>query len=511
MLSTAQLPDDPALLKAVVSAQQAEIEHLNLVIAKLRRMQFGRRSEQIDATLGQLELSLEELEAVRAERTVEETPASAEGPVKRSARKPLPDHLPREQVEHAPTECCCPDCGGRLAKLGEDVSEVLEFVPEHFKVIRHVRPKLACSACDTIVQAPAASRPIANGLAGPSLLAHVLTAKYSDHLPLYRQHGIYARSGVELERSTLADWVGQCSALLRPLVDALKHYVLSGAKVHADDTPVPVLTPGDGKTKTGRLWPYVRDDRPAGDESPPAVWFAYSPNRKGEHPQAHLKSFAGILQADAFGGYQALYADGKITEAACWAHVRRKFYELHKAHTSPIAAEVLKRIGALYAIEAEIRGKPPLHRQQVRQARAGPLLDDLRVWLSDTLRQISQKSALADAIRYATTRWPALTRYVADGRVEIDNNAAERALRAVAIGRKNYLFAGSDAGGERAAAIYSLIGSAKLNSIDPEAYLRFVLERIAEHPVNRVAELLPWTVANQIAVPTKPADIPAVA
>lgn len=508
MLPTAQLPDDAVLLKAMVSAQQTEIEHLKLVIAKLRRMQFGRRSEQIDATLGQLELSLEELEAVRAERAVKETPASADEPVKRPVRKPLPDHLPRENVEHAPAECCCPDCGGRLTKLGEDVAEVLEFVPEHFKVIRHVRPKLACSACDTIVQAPAASRPIANGVAGPGLLAHVLTAKYGDHLPLYRQSGIYARSGVELERSTLADWVGQCSALLRPLVDALNRYVLSGAKVHADDTPVPVLAPGEGKTKTGRLWPYVPDDRPAGDASPPpAVWFAYSPNRKGEHPQAHLKSFTGILQADAFGGYQALYAGGKIIEAACWAHVRRKFYELHKAHASPIAAEAIKRIGALYAIEAEIRGQPPLHRQQVRQARAGPLLDDLRVWLSDTLRKISQKSALADAIRYATTRWPALTRYVADGRIEIDNNAAERALRTVAIGRKNYLFAGSDAGGERAAAIYSLIGSAKLNGIDPEAYLRFVLERIAEHPVNRVAELLPWAVADQIATPDKHAAL----
>jgi len=326
MFATGSLPDNPALLKAMVSAQQAEIEHLKLIIAKFRRMQFGRRSEQMDETIAQLELSLEELECVRAEleasaKTMALCAEPEEIAPAKSKRKPLPDHLPRESVEHLPSGCCCPDCGGALKKLGEDVAEVLEYVPASFRVIRHVRPRLACAGCDRIVQAAAPSRPIARGLAGPGLLAHVLVAKYCDHLPLYRQSGIYAREGVELERSTLSGWVGQCNALLRPLVAALQQHVLSGDKLHADDTPVPVLAPGEGKTKTGRLWTYVRDDRPAGDDGPPAVWFAYSPNRRSEHPQGHLKSFKGVLQADAYGGFDALYADGKIQEAACWVRI----------------------------------------------------------------------------------------------------------------------------------------------------------------------------------------------
>jgi transposase len=478
-------------------SRESEIEHLKLLIAKLQRMQFGRRSEKVARQIEQLELRLEDLEAKRAAASA--VPSEAAAPsnasdTEKPARCPLPDHLPRQVERHEPHETVCPDCGGTLGRLGEDVSEILEYLPARFQVVRHVRPKLSCAACDRIVQAPAPSRPIARGLAGPGLLAHVLVSKYADHLPLYRQSEIYAREGVDLERSTLADWVGSSSALLDPLVESLRRYVFAARKLHADDTPVPVLAPGTGKTKTGRLWTYVRDDRPAGDTAAPAVWFAYSPDRKGEHPQRHLRGFTGTLQADAYAGFNQLYETGRIAEAACWAHVRRKFYDLEQAHRSPIAKEAIERISQLYVIESEIRGRPPDQRRQVRQARARPLLDSLHAWLESGLPRLSRKSDTTAAIRYALTLWEALTRYCDDGHLEIDNNIAERALRAVALGRKNYLFAGSDTGGERAAAIYSLIGSAKLNGPDPEAYLREVLSRIADHPINRIEELLPWNV-----------------
>ena len=513
------LPDlnqmDPAALKALILSQHEqllsrdnEIEHLKLLIAKLRRMQFGRKSEKLDRQIEQLELRLDELQATQAENaaashtpariapvaSIATKPVHGESVQGKPARKPLPEHLPREVRKYPPKQKACPDCGGELKSLGEDVSEILEYVPARFKVIRQVRPKLACACCERIVQAEAPSRPIERGVAGPGLLAHVLVSKYCDHLPLYRQSEIYAREGVELERSTLADWVGGTSQLLAPLVEALRRHVLSAGKLHADDTPVPVLAPGNGKTKTGRLWTYVRDDRPAGDATPAAVWFAYSPDRKGEHPQSHLVNFMGTLQADGYAGFDAVYETGRIQEAACWAHVRRKFYDLHLAHQSQVAAEAMERIAALYAIEKEIRGHAAGERREIRNAQARPLLDSLKQWLEETLGKLSRKSDTALAVRYALSRWDALLRYVDDGRIEIDNNAAERSLRAVALGRKNYLFAGSDAGGERAAAIYSLIGTAKLNGLDPEAYLRNVLSRIADHPINRIDELLPWNV-----------------
>ena len=502
-----QLPDldtlDVQALKALVLAKQseldsreAEIENLKLLILKLKRMQFGPRSEKLSADIAQLELRLEDLEAnLAAAGPAPAQPASIalqEDASKKPARRGLPAELPRETEIIAPSQEACPECGGRMRLLGEDVSETLEYVPGRFKVIRTVRPKLSCACCSRIIQQPAPRRPIDRGLAGPGLLAHVLVSKYADHLPLYRQSEIYEREGVELDRSTLADWVGGASRTLQPLVNALKNYVLRAEKLHGDDVPVPVLEPGNGKTKTGRLWTYVRDDRPAAGDEPPAVWFVYSPDRKGEHPEGHLKNYKGILQADGYAGFNRLYETGNIVEAACWAHVRRKFFDLHQAHRSPVAKEALERIGQLYGIEKEIRGLSPAERKELRQARSRPLLDSMHAWLKAMMAKLSRKSDVSKAIHYALERWRALMLFTEDGRIEIDNNAAERALRAVALGRKNYLFAGSDAGGERAAAIYSLLGSAKLNGIDPEAYLTAVLRRIADHPVNRIQELLPW-------------------
>ena len=485
---------------ALLSSRTGEIERLMLLVEKLRRMLFGTKSEKVLRQIEQLELQLEELHSANAVEELQAVTPMERPVTAKPFRRPLPEHLPREVHTHMPTQDACPDCGGRLRELGEDTAEMLERVRACFKVIRHVRPKLSCDACDRIVQAPAPSRPIDRGLAGPGLLAHVLVSKYADHLPLYRQSEIYAREGVDLDRSTLAGWVGATSELLAPLVDAVRIHVMSASKLHADDTPVPVLAPGNGRTKTGRLWTYVRDDRPSADTTAPAVWFAYSPDRKGERPKLHLTNYRGALQADAYAGFNHLYEGGRIYEVACWAHARRKFHEIHIAHPSPTTTEAIQRIAALYAIEAEIRGSTADVRKAARQARARPLLDSMRLWLEITLAKLSPKSDTAGAIRYALSRWKALTRYADDGYLEIDNNAAERALRVVALGRKNFLFAGSDAGGERAAAIYSLLGSAKLNGLDPELYLHHVLQRIADHPVCNINDLLPWNVSLQTPI-----------
>ena len=511
------LPNDIEQLKQLVMEQRAalqqaqeqlhsrqlEIEHLKLQIARLKRLQFGRSSEQLDQQIAQLELKLEELEGEAAPRTIASSNvvlSDETAPAARQARRVLPEHLPRERIVHEPASTCtCTQCGGALKSLGEDVAEMLEYVPAHWKVLRHVRPKYSCSRCERITQAPAPSRPIARGMAGPGLLAHVLISKYCDHLPLYRQSQIYAREGVDLPRSLLAEWVGHTSTLMQPLLNAIQSHVLAADKLHADDTPVPVLT-GLGKTKQGRLWTYVRDDRPASSTDPPAVWFTYSPDRKGKHPSEHLKDFTGILQADGYAGFNALYErkSKPLIEAACWAHARRKFYDLYAATHSPLAEEALKRIAQLYAVEANVRGVPTKQRVTMRQQHSVPLLQDFHAWCLSTLKQVAKKSEIAGAIHYALARWEALTRFAHDGGIEIDNNAAERALRAVALGRKNYLFAGSDSGGERAAAMYSLIGTCKLNEINPESYLRYVLTHIAEHPINRIEELLPWKVADKL-------------
>jgi transposase len=507
-MSHAALPDDIETLKRWVIGRDEMIAKLMAEIARLKRWRFGRSAERMDAALVQLQLLLDDLQeptvgAVFEQETVPveestQSPLPSRGRRLHRVPRALPAHLPRETIVHAPASCTCPDCGAAMRKLGEDISEMLDYIPGYFKVLRHVRPKLSCGHCARVIQLPAPSRPIERGLPAAGLLAQIIVAKYGDHCPLYRQQAIYRRAGVDLDRATLAEWVGGASRLLDPLVESLGRYVRSAEKLHADDTPVPVLDPGRGKTKTGRLWTYVRDDRPAASGDPPAVWYRYSPDRKGEHPQAHLRGFRGILQADAYSGFAPMYQSERILEASCWAHARRKFYDLYMADRSPIATEAIRRIGALYAIEREIRGTIPCQRAMARRRRAGPLLDELHQWLSATLQMMSAKSELAGAIRYSLVRWTALTRYRDDGRIEIDNNSAERSIRPVVLGRRNYLFAGSDAGGERAANIYSLIGSALLNSMDPYLYLRHVLERIAEHPINRIDELLPWRVTLEM-------------
>ena len=386
----------------------------------------------------------------------------------------------------------CPSCGGALRRIGEDATETLDYVPGRFKVVRHVREKLSCRTCDTVVAAPAPDHAIARGRAGAGLLAHILVSKYDDHLPLYRQAEIFAREGVGLETSTLSGWVGATAAALKPLVDALAAEIMASDTLHVDDTPVPVLAPGTGKTKTGRLWVYVRDERPFAGARPPAALFRYSADRKGEHPRTHLKAFTGVIHADGYAGFNELFAGNRITEAACWAHVRRKFFDVHAATGSPIAKEALDRIGDLYKIDKTIAGLPPDVRRGERQQRSKPIAEALAAWAETTLRRLSRKSELAKAFRYMRSRWKALLRCFDDGRLALDNNPAERALRCVAIGRKNYLFAGSDAGGHRAAAIYSLIETAKLNRRNPQHYLADVLARIADHPARKIADLLPW-------------------
>lgn len=504
-LDLENLPDDTALLhrlvremasrmeadRAQLAEIQAEAERLRLIVRQLQRTQFGRRSEQLDPD--QLALGLEDLDADIA-RVLERRPAAETGKPPRTApSRELPAHLPRQEVTADLDTRLCPCCGGALHPIGETVSEMLDWVPAQLRVVRIRRPKYGCRGCGTLHQAPAPERPIAKGLATPALLAHVLVSKYCDHLPLYRQAQILGRHGVEIDRSTLANWVGGACWWLEPLQARLAGHVFGSGKIFADDTPIPVLDPGRGRTKTGRLWVYARDDRPWNGPDPPAAVYFYSADRKAERPASHLDRFRGVLQVDGYAGFERLAATGQVVLAACWAHARRKFYELHVATGSPIAAEALRRIAELYAVEQQGRGQPAEQRRHLRDSRSRPLVEAMKAWLEHELGRVPARGKLAKAIRYALVRWPALSRFLDDGRIELDTNPVERAIRPVALGRKNHLFAGSDGGGDRWATVCSLLATAKLNGVEPFAYLRDVLQRMVDgHPAHRLDDLLPW-------------------
>ena len=512
-----------AIVRARQSDDQALIAHLKLQIEKLNRDRYSPRSERTARLLDQLELTLEELETSATEdelaaelavlKAASATTTVASFSRKRPSRKPFPDHLPRERVVvPGPVACAC--CGGtRLSKLGEDITETLEVIPKSWKVIQHVREKFSCRDCEKISQAPAPFHVLARGWAGPSLLAMVLFEKFGQHQPLNRQAERYAREGVPVSLSTLADQVGGCTLALMPLFERLEAHVLAAERLHGDDTTVPVLA--KGKTSTGRIWVYVRDDKPFGGQAPPGAVFYYSRDRSGEHPQAHLASYSGIFQADAYGGYGKLYEAGRnpgpILEAGCWVHARRPFFVLadlaenarrkaqgkKPAVISPLALEAVRRIDALFEIERGINGETPERRRSVRQELSAPLVADLERWMREQRAKLSRGNDVAKAMDYMLKRWSAFTRFLDDGRVCLSNNAAERALRGIALGRKSWLFCGSDRGGERAALMYSLIVTAKMNDIDPQAWLADVLARIADHPAHRLDELLPWNWRNR--------------
>jgi len=510
----AQVAAELAVAKAKSSDDQALIAHQQLQIAKLTRALYGPRSERTVRLLDQMELGFEELESAASEDEIAAEIAAAKTTNvvaftrKRPSRQPFPEHLPRERVvEPGPTSCLC--CGGaRLRKLGEDITETLEVIPRQWKVIQHVREKFTCRDCEKISQAPAPFHVVARGWAGPSLLAMILFEKYGQHQPLNRQAERYAKEGVPLSLSTLADQVGACCAVLAPLLRRLEAHVFAAERLHGDDTTVPVLA--KGKTDTGRCWVYVRDDRPFDGPDPPAAMFYYSRDRKGEHPQSHLAGYAGLFQADAFDGYRALYlpdrTPGPILEAGCWVHARRPFFAMADIEQnarrsaagkkaialSPMAIEVVHRIDALFDIERPINGKSAEERRAVRQELSKPLVEELRVYMREQRAKLSRGNDLAKAIDYILKRWAAFTLFLDEGRVCLSNNAAERALRGIALGRKSWLFAGSDRGGQRAAAMYSLIVTAKMNDVDPQAWLADLLARIAGHPASKIDELLPW-------------------
>ena len=491
------LTNDPIALQAMLAAERAENERLRQIIKELQRHRFGRRAETL--RIDQLLLGLEEAEQVEAEGFAAEEGADPgkrdmRAQKRRANRGALPAHLPRfEQIVDV-TDKSCPCCRGELHLMGEDRSERLDIVPAQFRVIVTRRPKYACRSCEeVVVQAPAPARLIEGGIPTEATVAHVLVSKYADHLPLYRQAQIYARQGVVLDRSTLADWVGKAAFLLKPIHERLFERLKASGKLFADETTAPVLDPGRGRTKTGQLFAYARDDRPWGGADPPGVAYLYAPDRKAEQPIRHLAGFFGVLQVDGYAGYRTLAEKNAVSLAFCWSHVRRRFYELAQAGPAPIAGEALERIAELYRIEDEIRGRNPDARRAVRQQKSQPIVAELELWLRDKLVLVSQKSKLAEAIRDAVSRWAGLARFLDDGRIEIDNNVVERSIRPIALNRKNALFAGSDGGGEHWATIASLVETCKLNAVDPQAYLADAITRIvAGHPQSQLDELLPW-------------------
>jgi transposase len=493
----AQHARELAAAKAAAVSAQEEIERLRFIIKALQRHRFGRRGERLDGD--QLQLALEDLEqAVAAAEALQdagkETAANGAGRKRRRNRGTLPAHLPRVEIVVDVEAKTCPCCNGALHVIGEDVAERLDVLPAQFRVLVIRRPKYGCRACEgAVLQAPAPARIIEGGLPTEALLAQVIVAKYADHLPLYRQAQIYARQGIDLDRSTLADWVGRSAWWLKPLHDRLLAQLKASSKLFADETTAPVLDPGRGRTKTGQLWAYARDDRPWGGRDPPGVVYVYAPDRKAERPATHLNGFTGTLQVDGYAGYRALAETRPVVLAFCWSHVRRQFYEIAAGGAAPIATAVLERIAALYAVEAEIRGRAAEDRRRIRQERSKPIVDAFRPWLEAALGTVSRKSKIAEAIRYALTRWEGLSRFLDDGRIETDSNVVERAIRPLTLNRKNALFAGSDGGGEHWAVLASLIETCKLNSVDPQAYLADVLTKLANgHPNSRLDELLPW-------------------
>jgi len=491
------LPDDPGTLKAMLIAERTQNERLRQIIKELQRHRFGRRAETLPED--QMLLGLEEVEQVAASSEAETEIANSAERANRAAKRrinrgSLPAHLPRIEVVVDIEDHACPCCGNALHRIGEDASERLDLVPAQFRVLVVRRPKYACRACESVVvQAPAPSRLIEGGLPTEATVAQVLVSKYADHLPLYRQAQIYARQGINLDRSTLADWVGRAAFILQPVHERLMTALKASPKLFADETTAPVLDPGRGRTKTGQLWAYARDDRQWGGPDPPGVAYVYAPDRKAKQPITHLTGFSGILQVDGYGGYRTLAERNDVQLAFCWSHVRRPFYELTASGPAPIASEALERIAGLYAIEKEIRGRSAEERRAVRQAKSRPILSNLEPWLRAKLALISQKTKLAQAIRYALSRWNGLTRFLDDGRIEIDSNVVERTIRPIALNRKNALFAGSDGGGEHWAIIASLIETCKLDRVDPHVYLTDVITKIVNgHPNSRIDDLLPW-------------------